>query len=123
MPSLAVVAFRESERRMIGRMSPEYEDQDWFGLYGEAMIELEHAQMTGRIGAARSAITARIEKLRSMPGLHTVEYQAIEDALSGLRMLEREDVSYQAEEKLVAEQVLQNLKVLEPKFLKSSDPA
>ena len=104
-------------------MSPEYEDQDWFGLYREAMVELEHAKMTGRIGAARTAITARIEKLRSMPGLHTVEYQAIEDALSGLRMLEREEVSYQAEEKLVAEQVLQNLKVLEPKFLKSSDPA
>jgi hypothetical protein len=48
-----------------------------------AMLELENAKIAGRIGDARSEIEARLEKLRSIPGLHIVEKQAIDDALTG----------------------------------------
>jgi hypothetical protein len=93
-----------------------HEAEQWFGLYRDAMVELRHAKMTGRIGETRTAITARVEKLRDMPGLHSEEYQAINDALSGLRLLEQEEAKYQAEEKGIAERAVDRLKILEPKF-------
>jgi hypothetical protein len=54
--------------------------------------------MAGRIMDARSEILRRLEMLRDMPGLHEPERQAIQDALSGLRGLEREEVRF-ADEK------------------------
>jgi hypothetical protein len=39
------------------------------GLYRVALTELEHAKLTGRIGDGRTSITARLEKLKEMPGL------------------------------------------------------
>jgi hypothetical protein len=60
-------------------------------------LELEHALMAGRIMDARSAILRRLEMLRDMPGLHEPERQAIQDALSGLRSLEREEVRFEDE--------------------------
>ena len=38
--------------------------------------------MRGRLGDARAAINARVEKLREIPNLHAREHQAIEDARS-----------------------------------------
>jgi hypothetical protein len=58
------------------------------------MLELEHALMAGRIMDARSEILRRLETLRDIPGLHEPERQAIRDALSGLRSVEREEVRY-----------------------------
>lgn len=54
-------------------------------------MELEQAKIAGQIGNARKEIAARIEKLRSMPGLHAQKRHALEDALNSLRSLERED--------------------------------
>ena len=65
-------------------------------LFG--MLELEPAKMRGRIDDAKTEIAARLEKLLDFPGLHKMEREAIEDALSGLRMLEREDEQGRADE-------------------------
>jgi hypothetical protein len=55
--------------------------------------------MSSRIESARSEIAARVEKLRTLPGLHTDERQAIADALSGLRALELEESRYDADQR------------------------
>jgi len=52
---------------------------------------MEHAKMRGRIGAARRDIVARVEKLKSLPGLPAREDQALEDAFYALKVLEREE--------------------------------
>jgi hypothetical protein len=53
-----------------------------------------------------------------MPGLHTEERQAIEDALNGLKMLEREEERYQAEEQRIAAMALEDLRRVAHKFSK-----
>jgi hypothetical protein len=65
--------------------------EQWFEVYEKALMELEHAKMRGRIGEARAQIRSRVEELKGIPCLHSAEYQAIEDALSALRFLEREE--------------------------------
>jgi hypothetical protein len=72
----------------------DYDQSKWYQLYARAMVELEHALMAGRIMDARNEILTRLEMLRDMPGLHQSERQAIQDALSALRSLEREEVRY-----------------------------
>ena len=59
----------------------------WVDLYRMAMMELENAKIAGRIGDARIEIAVRLAKLREIPGLHTVEKQAIDDAMSALQGL------------------------------------
>lgn len=73
-------------------------DEEWFDVYRTAMLELQHAAMAGRIGEARSAIAARIEALRGLPGPHNKERRAIQDALNNLRFLEREQERLAREE-------------------------
>jgi hypothetical protein len=90
----------------------------WVDLYRMAMMELENAKVAGRIGDARSEIAARLEKLHDIPGLHIVEKQAIDDALNGLRSLERTDELDADTERLVAERALQSLRVIAPRFEK-----
>jgi len=53
----------------------EYDKEKGVGLYRAAFRELEHAKMTGRIGAARNEIAERLDKLRDLPGLHSEERQ------------------------------------------------
>jgi hypothetical protein len=78
--------------------------------------------MTGRIDEARTAIIARLEKLRSMPGLHAEEQQAIEDSLRTLRFLQAEEERYQAEEKRLAlEKVEKRLRSIAP-VIKRHEP-
>jgi hypothetical protein len=95
---------------------PDYEREEWYGIYAQAMVELERAKMAGRIGAARSEITARIEKLRDIPGLHGPESQAIKDALNNLHVLEREDDRVKADERRRAEAALEQRRIIEPKL-------
>jgi hypothetical protein len=76
-----------------------YNNENWVVLYRAALIELEHARMSDRIKDARIEIVARIEKLHTMPGLHTEERDAIADALSALRSLEQEETHFDAEQK------------------------
>ena len=68
----------------------EYDQEKWFDLYKSAIIELKRAAITGRIGEARAEIATRLQDLEKLPDLHSEERQAISDALSTLRMLERE---------------------------------
>ena len=72
--------------------------------------------MTGRIGDARGAIIERVAKLREMPGLHSEERQAIEDALRSLRVLEHEEERHKGEEKRIAEEALTKLLTLADKI-------
>ena len=65
--------------------------------------------MSGRIETAQTAILARMKKLHTLPGLHPEERQAIEDALGGLRFLEREEVHHNEQHKCLAvERSLEN---------------
>ena len=88
----------------------------WVDLYRMAMMELENAKIEGRIGDARIEIAARLDKLREIPGLHTVEKQAIDGAMSSLRSLERIEVRDVDHERRIAEKVLQSLRVIGPRF-------
>ena len=97
-------------------MPDEHEREKWYSVYETAMVELEQAKIAGRIGDAREEITARIEKLRDIPGLHEREKQAIEDALNGLRMLEQEEERARADERRIAEAALEKLRVIGPKL-------
>ena len=56
------------------------------------------------------------EKLREIPGLHTVEKQALDDSLSALRSLERIEERDGDDERRIAEKALQSLRVIAPRF-------
>jgi hypothetical protein len=100
----------------------DYEDENWVVLYRLAVIELEHAKMSGRIEAAQAAIVARMEALQHMPGLHADERQAIGDALSGLRVLQDEERRYNQDEKRHAvENALEKLRYIAPSVLKKQN--
>ena len=95
----------------------EHEKEDWFQLYQEAVLELEHVKMTGRIRDARAGISARIEALGHLPGLHNDENLALLDASSVLRTLEREEQRLAEEErKRLAVIVLEKIHHLCPKI-------
>src|ERR1700730_12024352 len=79
-------------------MPADYYQEKWVELYKKAILELEHAKMTGRIGDARTELAARVEQLREVPGLHAAEIQAIDDAYRTLQRLEGEEERYAAEE-------------------------
>jgi hypothetical protein len=88
----------------------------WVDLYRMAMMELENAKIAGRIGDARIEIAARLEKLRDIPGLHTVEKSAIDDALNGLHSLERIEECDADKERNIVDRALQGLRVMAPRF-------
>jgi hypothetical protein len=88
----------------------DYDHELWYELYRSALMELEHSLMAGRIKDARAEVLNRVEKLKSIPGLHAEEKQAIEDAVSGLRSLEHIEAEH------VANEALQKLRSLEPKL-------
>jgi hypothetical protein len=93
----------------------DYQKESWVSLYQSALMEIEHAKMTGRIDDARTAIVARLEKLRSVPGLLGEERQAIEDSLRTLRFLEGEEERYQAKEnRLALEKAAKKLQSIAP---------
>ena len=97
----------------------DYEGETWVEIYQIALLELEHARMHGRIGAARFAITARVEKLKEIPGLHAREHQAIDDALNALRFLEREEERYDSNQRQKAlETAMRKLQSIGPKIKK-----
>ena len=95
---------------------PDPDKELWVDLYRMAMMELENAEIAGRIGDARIEIAARLEKLRDIPGLHIIETQAIDDALSGLRGLECTEERDADDEGEIAERALQSLRVVATRF-------
>jgi hypothetical protein len=95
----------------------DYDQQKWFDLYRTALLGLKRAAMIGRIGDARAEIAVRLEELKHHPGLHQMEYQAIKDALSSLRALEREEARLAAEDKKrLLQEAARNLESIAPKF-------
>ena len=100
----------------------DYQDENWIALYRLAVIELEHAKMSGRIEAAQAAIVARMEALQHMPGLHADERLAIGDALSGLRVLQDEERRYNQDQKRHAvDNALEKLRYIAPAILKKQN--
>jgi hypothetical protein len=67
-----------------------YTPQTWLAVYQAAMVETIPSLIAGRLLVARAEIIKRLDHLRGTPGSHTQERQAIEDAVNGLKILERE---------------------------------
>jgi hypothetical protein len=106
----------------INIVTKDYQNEDWVSVYQSALTELEDAKMSGRIEAAQTAILARIEKLHALPDLHPKERQAIEDAMRGLRFLEREEVRHNEQHKRLAiERSLEKLRSIGPTIQRLSD--
>ena len=102
----------------------DYQKEDWVSLYQFALIELEQAKMSGRFRAAQESIAARVERLRKIPGLHTEEYRAIDDAVRTLGFLEAEDASFDAEaERRAIEETLEKLRSVGPTIQRMKDSA
>ena len=100
-------------------MPTDYDKEKWVELYKMAILELEHAKITGRIGDVRSEIAARIEKLHDVPGLHAAELHAIDDAYRVLQFLECEEERYGEEQRRRAiEEALHKLRSIAPKIEK-----
>jgi hypothetical protein len=95
----------------------DYDKEKWFDLYKTAMLELQRVTMTGRIANARSEITVHLETLKQHPSLHKQEYQAIQDALGNLRVLEREEERLVAQDqKRILKETVDKLQTIVPKF-------
>jgi hypothetical protein len=102
----------------------EYSGEEWVEIYEKALMELGHAKMRGRIGDARAQIIARVEKLKSIPSLHAREDRAIEDALTALRFLEREEERYDENQRRQAlETAMRKLQSVGLKIKKLDDSA
>jgi hypothetical protein len=92
----------------------DYSDESWVTLYQTALIELEHAKLSGRILEARTEILARVEKLLHIPGLHVEEQRAIADALAALRILEIEEATENREQqKQAVEKAAKSLQAIQ----------
>jgi hypothetical protein len=61
----------------------------WEGLYQQAFLETDARNLPARINDAETAIAARTTELRTSAD-GELEWQAIEDAISGLSILKRE---------------------------------
>lgn len=61
----------------------------WRELYQAALLELRLEELRPRIHAAVAAIQQRVEELRLSDSDSTEELRALDDALRGLRLLER----------------------------------
>jgi hypothetical protein len=102
----------------------DYSAEKWFEVYERAVTELEHAKMRGRIGDARAQIRSRVEKLKDIPGLHSAEHQAIDDALNALKFLEREEDRYgENQRRETLEVASRKIQSLGPKIRKLDDSA
>jgi len=114
----------EAESRNWGEPRMDYSAEKWFEVYERAVTELEHAKMRGRIGEARAQIRSRVEKLKDIPGLHSAEHQAIDDALNALRFLEREEDRYDENQRRETLEVAsRKIQSLGPKIRKLDDSA
>ena len=65
-------------------------DYPWGRSYELAILETDRSRLAERIQAAERAIMARLQELNSDHGGTAEEQTAIRDALSGLRMLQKE---------------------------------
>ena len=72
----------------------------------------------------RRAIVARAEQFQNLPGLHAEELHAIEDALSSLRFLAREEARFDAEtERRAINETLERFRSVGPAIKRVSGDA
>ena len=65
----------------------------WHRLYVEALLETEQGKLVRRVATAEKAILMRVEELcTSSDG--AVEWQALEDAITGMSVLKREILNF-----------------------------
>lgn len=65
-------------------------DYPWGRSYKLAILETDRSKLAERIQVAERAIMARLQELNNDHGGTEAEQTAIRDALSGLRMLQKE---------------------------------
>jgi hypothetical protein len=101
----------------------DYDKLKWFDLYRTALLELKRVAMTGRISDARGEIATRLEVLAEYPKFHKPEYQAIQDALRNLRVLEQEEARLADDDrKRLLYESIEKLQSLAPKFAEVNLP-
>jgi hypothetical protein len=61
----------------------------WQSEYQAALLELDHMKLQARVAASETAILSRLQMI-SQSLDHQAERQAIEDALTALRVLKKE---------------------------------
>jgi hypothetical protein len=66
---------------------------EWQKKYEAALLELDREKLSEQIAAAEAAIYERLQKISGKSN-HQTERQAIEDALSGLRVLKRDNLGF-----------------------------
>jgi len=64
-------------------------EPEWQRLYVEALLETDPGKLVGRVAAAEKVILLRVEELCRSSDEPT-EWQAIEDAITGMSVLKRE---------------------------------
>jgi hypothetical protein len=74
-----------------GRAMSELGYLEWQKPYHDALLELNPQKLVQRVNEAERAILSRLQEIRIGSGSR-VEAQAIEDALSSLRVLKNETV-------------------------------
>jgi hypothetical protein len=70
--------------------------QKWVELYQLALLEIDPSKMAAWLLDARNEIFNRAEELRDLPGPHETESQAIQEALTTMRSLHKEQQQWAA---------------------------
>jgi hypothetical protein len=78
---------------MDGAARSDMEYPEWQRAYSEALLEVNPQKLPARIFAAETAILMRRKALQTSSDGHR-EREAIEDALSALRVLQRDKLDY-----------------------------
>jgi hypothetical protein len=74
-------------------MSPELSYPEWQQDYQAALLELDREKLRERVAAAETAIFKRLQAMSQDSDSHA-ERQAIEDALTNLRVLKRDSLGF-----------------------------
>ena len=67
--------------------------QKWQNEYAAALVELDREKLSERVAASEAAIFNRLQAI-SQSSDHQAERQAIEDALTALRVLKRDELGF-----------------------------
>jgi hypothetical protein len=73
--------------------SPSLLYPDWQNEYAAALVELDLKKLPERVAAAETAIFNRLQVIAQSSD-HQVERQVIEDALTALRVLKRDELGF-----------------------------
>jgi len=68
-------------------------EPEWQRLYVDALLETDPQKLVGRVATAEKAILMRVEELCTSSD-RAVEWQALEDAITGMLVLKREILNF-----------------------------